>query len=138
MNTYVMENTKLKTATENDFNKSFFKVMSNSVFGTTMENIRNHWDIKLVTNQDTYIKYVQNSFSKELFAVEMGKTETRMKKLVHWAVHLGQVILNLRKWLTCEHYYNYMHPKWGNGMLYGHRQFCCVWKRGKEIFTHRN
>ena len=42
MNTYVMENTKLKTATENDFNKSFFKVMSNSVFGTTMENIRKH------------------------------------------------------------------------------------------------
>ena len=111
MNTYVMENTKLKTATENDFNKSFFKVMSNSVFGTTMENIRKHWDIKLVTNQDTYIKYVQNSFPKELFAVEMGKTETRMKKLVHWAAHHGQVVLNLIKALMCEYYYNYMHPK---------------------------
>ena len=42
MNPYVMENTKLKTTTENDFKKSFFKVMSNSVFGKTMENIRNH------------------------------------------------------------------------------------------------
>ena len=54
--------------------------MNNSVFGKTMENIRNHKDMKLVTSREKYAKYVMNPnfkdghpFSKELFTVEMGK-----------------------------------------------------------------
>ena len=100
-----------------EFEKDFFKLMKNSVFGNTLENIRNHKDMKLVTSDKKYLKYVMKPnfkdgppFSKHLFAVEMGKREITMKKLVY----LGQVILDLSKPLMYEFHYDYMRPKYGS------------------------
>ena len=91
--------------------------MNNSVFRKTMENIRNHKDMKLVTSDKKYLKYVMkpnfkggHPFSKHLFAVEMGKTEITMNK----PVYLGQEILDLSKTLMYEFHYDYMRPKYGS------------------------
>ena len=95
-----MLNTRLRKDAKNEFEKDFFKLMNNSVFGKTMENIRNHKDMKLVTSDKKYLKYVMKPnfkdgfpLSKHSFAVEMGKTEIKMNK----PVYLGQVILELRR-----------------------------------------
>ena len=98
MKAYTMLNTRLRKEAKNEFEKDFFKLMNNSVFGKTMENIRNHKDMKLVKSDKKYRKHVMTPnfrdghlFSKHLFSVEMGKREITMNK----PVYLGQAILDL-------------------------------------------
>ena len=73
-------NTKLRKEAKNDFEKDFFKPMNNAVFGKTMENIRKHRDIKLVTtnkrrnqlaSEPNY--HIPKYFPENLMAVEMKK-----------------------------------------------------------------
>ena len=119
-------NTDLRKDAKNDFEKDFFKFINNSVFGKTMENVRNHRDIKLVTTNAQRRKYVSEPnymtskcFSKDLMAIEMRKTEVLMNK----PVCLGQAILDISKTLMYEFYYDYLKPKYGDKvkLCYIHR-----------------
>ena len=73
-------NTELRKKAQNEFEKNFFKLMNNSVFGKTMENVRKHRDIKLVTTDEKRNKLVSEPnyhttkhFSENLLAVEMKR-----------------------------------------------------------------
>ena len=101
------------------FEKDFFKLMSNSLLGKTMENIRKHRDINLVMNEEMYLKRVMKPnlksgiiFSKNLMGSEMGKIQVTMNK----PVYLGQSILGLSKIIMYEFHYDYIKPKYGKNL----------------------
>ena len=112
-------NTELRKAAKNDFEKDLFKLMNNSVFGKTMENIRKHRDIKLVTTEKKRSKLVSepnyhtiNLISEDLSIIEMKKTKVKMNK----PIYLGLSILEISKILMYESWYDYLKPKYGNNV----------------------
>ena len=119
MKEYIDFNSKLRTAATNDFEKDFHKLMNNSVFGKTMENVRKRRNIKLVTNREVYLKAVMKPnfksgtlFGTNLMGCEMGKIKVVMNK----PVYLGQAILDLSKIVIYEFHYDYMKPKYPDGL----------------------
>ena len=120
MKEYIDFNTSLRTVAKNDFEKDFYKLMNNSVFGKTMENIRKHRDIKLVNNKEDYLKQVMKPNFKggvlmgdDLMSCEMGKVKVKMNK----PVYLGQAILDLSKTIMYEFHYDYMKRKYNESDL---------------------
>ena len=114
---YISLNTKLRTEAKNEFEKDFFKLMNNAVFGKTMEDIRNRVDIKLVNNKEQAEKLSAkpnfkhcNIFSEDLVAIHMKKTKLDFDK----PVYLGMCILDLSKTLMYDFHYNYIKKKYGD------------------------
>ena len=114
---YIDKNTNLRTQAKNNFEKDFFKLMNNSVFGKTMENIRNRVNVKLVNTGEQFKKLTakpnydsRKIFNKNLVSVHMKKTSLTMNK----PVYLGMSILDLSKTVMFDFHYQYIKPKYGN------------------------
>ena len=109
-------NTNLRAKAKNEFEKDFFKLMNNSVFGKTMENIRNRVDIQLVNNKMKAKKLAAKPnymhctiFDENFIAIHMKKTKLVFNK----PVYLGMCILDLSKTLMYDFHYNYIKTKYG-------------------------
>ena len=109
--------TDLRTKAKSEFEKELFKLMNNAVFVKTMENVRKHRDIKLVTTERrrNYLVpepnyHTTKFFTEHLLVIEMKKkTEILMNK----TLLLGLSILELSKILMFEFWYDYVKPKYG-------------------------
>ena len=114
---YIDMNIDLRKQAKNDFEKDFFKLMNNSVFRKTMENVRNHRDIKIVTmdNRRSILALEPNyhstkNISKDLLIMEMKRTEVKRNK----PIYLGKAMLDLSKTLMYEFWYDYIKTKYGD------------------------
>ena len=112
---YIDMNTKLRQKAKNNFEKDFFKLISDAVFGKTMENVGKHRNIKLVTTERrrNYLVSETNChtakfFTENLLTTEMRKTHILMNK----SVYLGLLTLYLSKSIMCEFWYVYVNRKW--------------------------
>ncbi|XP_065650262.1 uncharacterized protein LOC136078418 [Hydra vulgaris] len=114
---YIELNTNLRTKAKNEFEKDFFKLMNNSVFGKTMENIENRVDVRLVTNRDEAVKLASRPnyesrtiFDDNLIAIHMKRTKLMYNK----PIYLGMCILDLSKTLMYEFHYDYIKKKYSD------------------------
>ena len=115
MKPYIDFNTKKRTNAKNSFEKDFFKLMNNSVFGKTMENLRKRSNIKLETDPDHLLKltrqpmYVSSKiFDENLVGVQMKKARLVLDK----PSYVGFSILDLSKTLMYDFHYNYIRKKY--------------------------
>ncbi|XP_018368243.1 PREDICTED: uncharacterized protein LOC108764474 [Trachymyrmex cornetzi] len=100
----------------NEFEKNHYKLMNNAIFGKTMENVRDHADVRLITRWDGRYGaeamiakpnfHSRNIFSENLVAVELRKLEVKMNK----PIYVGMCILEIAKLRLYEFHYEYIIP----------------------------
>ena len=112
---YIDVNTELRKKASSDFEKDFFKLMNNAVFGKTMENVRKLRDIKLVKTDKKRNKLVSEPnyhtmklIDNNLAIVEMRKVKVKMNK----PIYLGFSILDISKITMYEFWYDYVKSKY--------------------------
>ena len=112
---YIDVNTELRKKATNDFEKDFFKLMNNAVFGKTMENVRKHRDIKLVKTDKKRNKLVSEPnfhtmklIDHNLAIIEMRKIKVKVNK----PIYLGLSILYISKITMYEFWYDYVKIKY--------------------------
>jgi hypothetical protein len=114
---YIRFNTEKRRAALSDFEKDFFKLLINSIFGKMMENVRRYMSVRMITKGRQHVLYTSKPqfkrfqiISEELVAAEMAQTEVRLNK----AIYAGFSILELSKCCMYNFHYNVMmknHPK---------------------------
>ena len=114
---YIDLNTNLRTKAKNEFEKDFFKLMNNSVFGKTMENIEKRVNVKLVTTKEKAMKLSSHPnfesftiFDEHLIAIHMKREKMYYNK----PIYLGMCILDLSKTLMYDFHYNFIKEKYGS------------------------
>ena len=117
MEPYIRKNTELRKCATNNFEKDFFKLMNNSVFGKTIENIRKRQNIQLIDDRKLALKLTSRPnfdrctiFDKHLIAVHMKNSEVYFNK----PVYVGQAILDLSKTLMFNFHYTYIKEKYSS------------------------
>ena len=118
MEPYIRMNTEFRKQAKSDFQTDFYKLMNNSVFGKTMENLRNHTDVKIVRERETdkISKLVSSPsfdrftiFGNDMAGIHMHKTRLVLNK----PMYTGMTILKNSKILMYDFYYNHLKARYG-------------------------
>ena len=111
MKKYIDLNTEKRMNTANDFEKDFFKLMMNSVYGKTMKNLRKRISVQLVTNEKYFLKYTSKPtyigckiFKENYAAIHETKPVLTLNK----PIYVGFTALELSKWLIYDFHYNFI------------------------------
>ena len=144
MESFIRMNTKLRKTAKSTFEKDFFKLMNNSVFGKTMENLRKRVDIKLVKTDGSENERLRKiiakpnfnrrvKFSDELSAIYVNKTKLTLNK----PIYVGFSVLDLSKHHMYDWYYNTLKKKYGENctLLYTDTDSLLVDIKTKDVYS---
>jgi hypothetical protein len=108
---YIRFNSEKRAKSKNAFEKDFFKLLNNAVFGKTMENVRNRVDIRLINDEATFVKLASKPtfetcqvYDENLIAVQMRKTRTVLDK----PIYVGMSVLDLSKLHMYKFHYDHI------------------------------
>ena len=111
MKKYIDFNTEKRTNAANSFEKDFFKLMINSVYGKTMENLRKRINVRLVNNEKDFLKYTSRPthithkiFGKNYAAIHEIKPVLTLNK----PIYVGFTVLEVSKWFMYHFYYRFI------------------------------
>ena len=111
MRKYIDFNTEKRKNAANDFEKDFLKLMINSVYGKSMENLRKRINVRLVSNEKDFLKYMSRPtcithklFDKDYAAIHEIKPVPMLNK----PIYVGFTVLELSKWMMYDFHYNFI------------------------------
>ncbi len=114
---YIDFNTQKRTHARNDFEKDLFKLMNNSVFGKTMENVRNHGRFEICTDGEVLRKWVRNPNFNGVIEINEDTllVEKKLRKVtLNKPMYIGFSILDISKTLMYDFHYNFAKPNLPN------------------------
>ena len=117
---YIDFNTEKRMNAANDFEKDFFKLMINSVYGKTMENLRKRINVRFVNNKKDFLKYTSRPtyvthklFDKDYAAIHKIKPVLVLNK----PIYVGFTVLGLSKWNMYDFHYNFIKKNFNAELL---------------------
>ena len=146
MEAYIRMNTDFRKKSKSAVEKDFYKLMNNSVFGKTMENLRKRVDIKVVRTygspkEKEHIRKIIAKpsydraviFSEELSALHSHKTRLKLNK----PVYVRMCVLDLSKHLMYDWYYNTLKRKYGSNctLLYTDTDSLLIDQKTPDVYA---
>ena len=124
MKKYIDFNTKKRMNAANDFEKDFLKLMINSVFGKTMENLRKRMNVRLVNNEKDFLKYTSRptyiAGYKKLGKYYAAIHEIKLVLILKKPIYIGCTVLDLSKWKMYDFHYNFIKKNFDAELLFTH------------------
>ena len=134
---YIDFNTKKRMNAANDFEKEFFKLMINSVYGKTMENLRKRINVRLVNNEKDFLKYTSKPtyithkiFGKDYAAVHEIKPVLTLNK----PIYVGFTVLELSKWLMYDFHYSFIKKHFDAELLFTDTDSLTYEVKSKDVY----
>jgi alkyl hydroperoxide reductase subunit AhpC len=134
---YIDLNTDARIKAKNDFEKDFYKLLNNSVYGKTMENVRNRIDFRLIRTEEEALRAKNvkgwTPFNNDLMGLHIQKQKVVLNK----PIYLGQNILDDSKVLMADFHYNFMKQKIDHEnlkLLFTDTDSLCYYIKKQDIF----
>ena len=138
MRPYIELCVERRKAASTNFQKDFWKLLMNAVFGKSMENVRKRIRVEMVTSQVKAMKLTAKNtfkravvFNDNLTTIELYKTKVCLNK----PLYIGQAILDLSKIYMYDFHYNYIHRKYGDyKLLFSDTDSFCYFFKAPNIY----